>query len=297
MMKHGIYLIACIALWSRTGLCAGEVVPGNDQDCQFSGIGTSMDVPAKALGADMVVTEDVAAASDHSQTPRPEELARADREFHRAAMEQARKNGVPPEGIVAREANYQFDLSGMKIGSWTDWTNHFKAVLLNPPVLFKKREKFPYDFSNPISAFRSYRHAFFIGDASTLLKYADESGRRRLNSLGVTNPGQFVHCDLTNALTEVTILLTASANYDGNDYVLVFWRGQNEVAPKNGAIALQKTIFVKTDGNYLLTQDMSESYLGQILEVSHAAGGIWKYSKGLEYLKKSQLPSYFYDLH
>lgn len=231
-------------------------------------------------------------ASDYSTNG----IAAQMRKYHGESLEVMQKNGVPPEGIVSKNAKYKLEEMGVDIKHWTDWTNYFQAVILDPPITFEKGDACEYNYRDVVSAFQSYVHAGFTGNAGMLLKYADESGLRFLKRMGVNAASKSKSYDITNSMTHVIVLLTATANYEGKDYALVFWRSQNIKDPRNGFIALQKTIFVNQNGEYLLTKDLDESYLGDILNVAHANGGVWEYLDFEKVLKNSEFPKGFYNV-
>jgi hypothetical protein len=45
-----------------------------------------------------------------------------------------------------------------------------------------------------------------------------------------------------------------------------------------------------------LTKDLDESYLGDILNVAHANGGVWEYLDFEKVLKNSEFPKGFYNV-
>ena len=200
------------------------------------------------------------------------------RKINRDFLEQMRKNGASPELILSQRERDQVSESGVFIDHWTVWTNYYKAVILDPPVVFEMRDPYRMNFTNdPVSAFRSYCRAQFTGDARTLLKYADTSGKKYLKSnLGVDEAIKKTTYVRPNFMTHTTVLLTATTTVDSKDYALVFWRAQNERNPTNGIIALQTTIFVrKKDANgdtYLLSQDLGSSEFENIGVAAHATG-------------------------
>jgi len=230
----------------------------------------------------------------HNRSFTSDDLLREQQKFNRAALETMQKNGVSSEFLASKKEEYQVEESGIEIKNWNDWTNYFKALILDPPISFEKGESFSFNYNNAIAAFHSYVYASYIGDGAMLLKYADPSGTQFLKSLGVsyTNSGNY---DFHNAMTHVTILLTASNTFEGRDYSLVLWRGQNSKNPQNGYISLQKTIFVKQNGIFLMTRDLNDSYFSRVIEVANVTGGVWKYSEFKKAMDKSQFPRSFYD--
>ena len=181
------------------------------------------------------------------------------------------------------------------MNGWAEWTNCYRAVVLNPAVVFEKRDPFTYDYSQPIAAFRSYLRAMWVGDGKALLAHADASGLSSLKKMGVSATVETRSFDLTTVLTHVTVLMTATTMLEKKEYVLVFWRAQNEADVQHGPIALQSTIFVKSHDEYWLTLDLDDSYFGSVLNMAHAGGGIWKYDAFKKELEKSSFPKSFYE--
>lgn len=217
-------------------------------------------------------------------------------------LDNLRSNGGTPEDVLSMKESFQAENGGALKNAWKSWTNYYRAVVLDPPVVFERRDAFPINFKDPVSAFRSYNHALFDGDAATLLKYADASGRAWLKrTLGVDeNVKKDNYGVWNNHLSHVTVLLTAETSIEGKDYALVFWRCQDEHNPTKGNITFQSTIFVRDGGGYLLTQALNkDSTFKKILiaaNVRSKAMGFWPYPVFAEVMKKSDLPPSFYDV-
>lgn len=225
----------------------------------------------------------------------PEGVAEQVRKINRDFLALMQKDGAPPERIAAQKENLQLQESGTQMKGWKDWTNYYHAVVLNPPIIFERRDAFAYNYSQPIAAFRSYSHAMFVGDGKALLTHADVSGQRFLKKMGVTTEGTN-SVDLTSVMTHITVLLTATTVFDKKEYDLVFWRAQNETDVQHGPVALQSTIFVKEKDEYWLSEDLDDSFFGSLLGIVHVTGGFWKYADFIKELNNSEFPRWFYDI-
>ena len=225
-----------------------------------------------------------------------EGLEKQDQQFNKDFLEMMQKNGASPERIASQKERYQIEEAGKKIDKWIAWTNNYKTDVFVPPIEFDKHDQYQYSFRDPVSAFRSYMHAMWIGDAKTLLKYADRTGRQNLQQMGVNEEVKQLSYDLTNMMTHVVILFTATTEFDNQVFALVFWRAQNEKDPRLGSVALQSTIFVKEGDEYLLTRKLRDGYFGKVLAAAGLKRSIWKFADFQKELKQSSFPPHFYTI-
>lgn len=206
-------------------------------------------------------------------------------------------NKVSPSEITSRKERFQVMDSGNPLNTWEDWTNYYQANICTPPVVFNIRDSFPVDFSDPVLALRSYLRSLFAGDSETLLKFADASGSNRLTStlqVNAASKGKNFYIS-SKILTHITVLLTAKTIVGENEYVLVFWRAQNETSPQSGPIAFQRTFFLHKKNNYLLTDDLKNSAFAAIMPIAHANGAdLLPYPESYKILKQSAFPTNFY---
>jgi hypothetical protein len=210
-----------------------------------------------------------------------------------------RKKGASQRDIIGAKEMFQMMEAGVQINNWSDWTNHYKAVILSPPIDFYEGDPCANNYGDPISALRSYLRAVYTGDAYTLLKCADDSGKNRLKrTMQVDESIKKVTYKIsTNILNQISVLLTARTEADGKDYVLVFWRAQNENNPTNGLIALQNTFFVHEGDSYLLTDNVGDTMLARLLSVNHAEdAALCKYADFMKVMGKTSFPTNFYTI-
>ena len=232
----------------------------------------------------------------HRPTYSKEEADARLRKFRQDYLEIMRSNGASPARITSQKERIRVEEADIRLDNWAAWTNYYHAVVLDSPVAFNKKEPFAYDYLTPLSALRSYLRAFWTGDAKALLQHADASGQSFLKKIGVNEAEPRSTYDIPS-MTLITPLLTAETSLEGKDYVLVFWRAQNDMNPKNGSIALQNTIFVRNGGEYFMTRDLEASYLEDILRAGQLkGGGIWKYPDFEKKMKESTFPPHFYAI-
>ncbi len=88
------------------------------------------------------------------------------------------EKGVHPAtlGIAAKE-RYQLASKGVVITNWAAWKDYYNCQEFNPPVVYDMRDAWTPDFSTPLSAQRSYRHALHAADGKTLHDHMDASAR------------------------------------------------------------------------------------------------------------------------
>jgi hypothetical protein len=210
------------------------------------------------------------------------------------------KKGAPPDEIASQKEIYKLMDDGAPLKTWDDWKKVYHADILKTPVVFDVRDPFQMDFGNPISAFHSFERALLIGDASTLLRFADASGSAWLKrSVKVDeNVKKPTYWFPVGKLTRITVLLTGQTKSDNNEYSLIFWRAENAENPTNGPITYQHTIFVrKQAGVYLVTQDLDQTPFGDILGIAHADdAGLLLYNDNYEAMKNSSFPPSFYTI-
>lgn len=228
------------------------------------------------------------------------------KEHREAVLDGMRKRGASLGDIASMKATFQIRDDRATITNWIQWTNYFKAVVLDPPAEFDMREnRWIADFSHPVSACRSYLLAIHVGDGKTIFKHADASGAEWLKRAGITeeNPTGRSYHFISNKLTRVTILLTAGMRSDGKDYAMVLWRGQNSESPTNGPISLQTTIFMRqhnwvTDRDtYLLTGDLRDSALAHVCSAAGLRSyGLWSYDNFRSELEQSEFPAHFHAI-
>lgn len=203
---------------------------------------------------------------------------------------------------IVNQLKQAFDLEnkGIEIKTWKDWTNHYHAQILNPPVRFDVLDHFESDFSTPVSAYRSFWHTMRHGNAEALIQNSDESGQVWLSETGV-RPGAKAEAYYSRTglkLNECTVLLTATDTFEGKDYVLVLARHQEKESPKTGRLALDVVIFKRTKSGFIHTRDLDiGSPFGNVLGVARANGTLFlPYPEFHEKAKMSDLPPHFYTI-
>jgi len=225
------------------------------------------------------------------------------RQSHDAQLEKMRKGGASGPAIISMKEVFQVMEKGMAIASWEAWTNYYKAVILDPPVVFDIRDEVKIDFSNLISACRSYHRAAFLRDAQTLTNHSDTyfgaELQKRYEKEKARLPGSRTNVSVVSQ-SRITILLMAMTSLDGKDYAMVLWRSQDAEAPTIKMISFQKSFFVYDSQrkSYLLTEDMSHgSVFNSLFGLQGASAvGFSTYNDFYEAMKKSRFPKHFYTV-
>jgi hypothetical protein len=221
------------------------------------------------------------------------------RRLHEARIEEMRKSGESQPRIISEIESFQALEAGLTLASWTQWTNYYKAKVLNPPISFGNLDPYKMDFTTPTSAYRSYKRAVILLDEPTLLKYADESGTDFLKKGTLAYAKREAGKLPPIVPTRVTLLLTAEVAVNGKDYVMVLEREHNAQNPTNSPVFLQQHFFVhdKQRNAYLFTRDVEFGTFANLLPAAKAAGaGIAKYGIWMDRMKKSQFPPHFYEI-
>jgi hypothetical protein len=199
-------------------------------------------------------------------------LFRSEKEFRDAQINRQAANeadiiqGMEKAGVSAAVVNgikedFNLQNSGMQIveTNWAAWKLHYNFHELAPPVVYDVRDPWLADFSKPLSAQQSYRHAIYVGDGKTLHQFADETGKKELQRfIGDENIKKPTYEIFPN-VTKYTVLFNASTKFEGNDYALVFFRAQENTTPTNGRVMLQADIFKQTTNGYVFTGDLDSS--------------------------------------
>jgi len=228
-----------------------------------------------------------------------EALNRDRKERQKWEIENLQKKGSRLEDVNAFKQRHELENRGVKISSWEDWKKHYKAKIIDPPMIFDQRQKFQLDNSNLIAAYRSYRSALCRGDAQMLLDMADESGTAWLkNHLGVDLARPKATYALITNMTLSTVLLTANDTFDGNKYALVLARNQEHTNPKEGQVSFDVVIFRETKSGFLLSRDLDiVSPFGRVTIAARANGAnLLHYPQFYEKVKNSEFPPHFYTI-
>ena len=128
--------------------------------------------------------------------------------------------------------------------------------------------------------------------------HADESGKALLmGAIGDVNIKKSTY-EIFPRFTKYTVLLTATTEFDGNDYALVFFRVQEGENPKAGRVTLQSDFFKKTANGYVTTRDIdSRSSFGNPVEAAKANGTFLSlYPKFYDVVSHSEFPAYYYTI-
>lgn len=210
-----------------------------------------------------------------------------------------RSRNARPEEINGMIQKFQFSNAGKSVRTWQEWTNYFNPRVLNPPLVFDEREPYPFDFTSPVAAYKSYNRALFVGDSKTLLDHADETGRAWLKrQLGVDESHKQSTYESLTKMTSYTILLTATNTFEGNNYVLLLARNQENVNPKLGHVAFDVMIFRDMTNSFFISRDLDfTSDFGGVVQAARANGAnLFPYSQFYEKVKQSEFPPYFYTI-
>jgi hypothetical protein len=209
-------------------------------------------------------------------------------------------NGASVAQINGIKENFSLENGDLRIveTNWLAWKRHYNFHELAPQVVYDVRDPWSVDFSTPLSAQRSYRHAIYIGDAKTLYQFADETGKKELHRFVGDENVKKVTYEVFPKITKYTVLFTAITRYDENDYALVFFRAQENTNPTNGRVAFQADIFKRTQQGYVFTGDFDPSSTfgnpGRAANVGFMF--LCKYPQFYQIASKSELPEYFYKI-
>ena len=235
----------------------------------------------------------------NSQEQADQMFKRQSMEMQAQAIKQFQDNGDYIWGINDIKLNYQIQDSGILITNLDCWMKTFKAQVLNPAVVFDVRDVLPVDFSTPIAAEQSYRLAIYHGDALTLLDNADANGKYFFEHiLNVDKSKKVPSYEIFKRLTHFTVLLTAAYRFQGNDYIMVLIRAQENENPKNGIVIIQGDMFKHVRGQFVFTGDIdSGCAFGNVLKAAGAKMSFLEhYSKFYEHMSCSTLPPSFYTI-
>lgn len=203
-----------------------------------------------------------------------------------------------PEAINAQIEIFDFIDSGSVIDNWSSWAERYHAEVLNPPITFDIRDPSPKNFSSPIKALQSYMSALYAGDAATLLKYADETGRRWLTGhMRVDETRKKASYEVFPKLTKVTVLLKATTKLQGREYILLLYRREAAENPKDNVIFLNAEVFRREKNEYFLSADMDSSpFIMPIYYSGVEDDGLYLYPTFFERFKKSAFPRHFFTI-
>jgi hypothetical protein len=217
----------------------------------------------------------------------------------------ARQMGlIPQDGPFATAANaarerFELQNKGVVITNWTAWKEYFNCQELNPPRIYDVRDAWTPDFSTPLSAQRSYRHALYVADGETLYDHADDGRRAAFEfTYGKDWVVNRTNLILFPEITQITVLFTATTKFEGFEYVLVFIRAQEAENPTDGRVTFQSDIFKRTKRGYLKTADFNYSNLfGNPEQAARLQPTmVPRYPKLLEQASKSEFPAHYYTI-
>jgi hypothetical protein len=213
-------------------------------------------------------------------------------------IKQLQDSGAPVAMINGVKESFVLQKDKTLLTNWLAWKTHYNLREINPPITYDVRDPWSVDFSNPVAAQRSYRHAIYIGDAKTLYQFADETGKKDLRVfVGDENIKQTTY-EINPKITKYTVLFTASTKYEDNEYTMVFFRAQEGVNPKNGRVTFQSDIFKRTQNGYVYTADLDSSSTfgnpGQAAKVGPMFMPL--YPQFYQIASKSEFPEYYYKI-
>jgi len=202
----------------------------------------------------------------------------------------ARINGVKESFALMKD--------GALATNWLAWKMHYNVREINPPITYDVRDPWLVNFSDPVAAQRSYRHAIYVGDAKTLYRFADETGKKDLQVfVGDENIKKATY-ELSPKITKYTVLFTATTKYEDNEYAMVFFREQEGTNPKNGRVSFESDIFKHTQNGYVYTADIDSSSTfgnpGQAAKVGPMF--MPPYPRFYQIASKSEFPEYYYKI-
>ena len=218
---------------------------------------------------------------------------------HEKLFQQMKSRGAPAWELNGLTESFRLRTGGVSVNTWESWTNHYKAKLLDPPVIFDVNEPSPIDFSTPIAALRSYERAILIGDSKTLLNNSDTSGRAWLKQqLKVDENDKRPTYELFPKISRYTVLLTAGNTFEGKEYTLVLALAQENTEPKLGRVCFTVEVFRHEKNGFLLTRDLFlNAPFTRVTVVARANGAnLLRYMEFFERVKGSSFPPYFYTI-
>ena len=210
-------------------------------------------------------------------------------------------SGASVAQINGIRENFTLENGGMQIveTNWLAWKQHYNYNELVPPIAYDVRDPWSVDFSNPLNAQRSYRHAIYVGDANTLYQFADETGKTELHRfVGDKNVKKTTY-EVFPKITKYTVLFTASTKYGEHNYALVFFRAQESINPTGGRIAFQADIFKQTTNGYVFTGDLdASSTFGNPCRAANVGFTFLDfYPEFFRIASKSEFPNQFYKIN
>jgi hypothetical protein len=215
-------------------------------------------------------------------------------------IEGMRKSGASEAQINGIKENFSLENGGLQgvETNWAMWKDRYHFQELTPPKSYDVRDSWPADYASLLAAQRSYRHAISVGDAETLLKFADESGKKAVHSFIGDEKVKKPTYEVFPKITKYTVLFTASTELHGNNYFLVFFRAQENVDARNGTVLFQSDIFKRTPTGYVFTGDLDPSSTfgnpGRAANLGFAF--FLKYPRFYEIASKSEFPQHYYKI-
>lgn len=225
-----------------------------------------------------------------------ESVERDVRRYRESFIEDMRKRGASIPELMSVQHMFQLQSLGIAITNWATWTNYYKPTFMTPPVSFDIREPVAYNFNEPIKAFHTFKRCLYAGDGKTILKFADPSGtaylRRFIKQENDTNVSY--HSFNANLMTRITVLLTATTTIADREYVMILWRAENAPDPRSGSVTLQQTFFVKNGSSYLLSEDLRNTPITDIVWIAGVRTiGITSFTRYCEIMKQSKFQETF----
>lgn len=252
----------------------------------------SDDPPSPVIPSDATVKLDIG-AGESLEFDNLDEAEQWIKQDHLASL---RSRGTREETIFLIQESWTQNQKGEPAGL-EQWLVRYKGGLFEPPVVFNISDPFKPDFSTPVNSLRSFWTALYFGDAKTLLAHSDTSALHLLRrQFGVSETNQKDTYFFPEPHKKITVLFSGETQIGGNEYVLLFYRREEEERPRDHVFSFHTTFFKRSGNGYLLSEAPRGSQFSDVLTVMGADPMRIRgpYPQFSEQLKESNMPERFY---
>lgn len=213
-------------------------------------------------------------------------------EFDRSVIDELKAQGLVEEAnSMERELNKS---EGQGVDDWQGWVSRYNASVTNPPISYSAAIQPSVSVQSAEDVVWMLSFLYCAGRFSDMHNYADESGKKALRTSGIVDGGQAPLFYRPNA-TDVTVLLSATEMYDGEEYKMVFYRMSDPAKGAESLVFFIAKIFKKVGDKYLLTGDRDGSDLEAVLEYAgYEKMSVVRYKRLEEKFSSTALPVTFY---
>jgi hypothetical protein len=186
---------------------------------------------------------------------------------------------------------------GMGKWNWDLYKKVFKVEIPDPIMEFDLRDDVLLDnCSNVTNVFRSYARYLYNSDDKNIKKIADDSENEFLCAVIGPFSGTF---DLKKRPI-ARLMFTARRKYKSKEYMFFVYRVQSDKNPEDDFVQLYGAMFKQDKTRWLLTDDLSWSFLLFWPDFAKYDSSdlpyLPTYDEFRSVMKKSELPSQFYEL-